>query len=164
MSNVVDSYNVGTGKWQTLSPSSQSHGALGGTANEGKAIFAGGLLTQMVTTDIVETYEPVGLNDCSARDNSSGEAATLCTEVSASILNNELQLRSTCMPVTSFLFMHAPIQAQNPFSNGFLCLTGGIIRIQPPGVATGGVAQGTVDLTSVGIAAPGTHNPAVLAP
>lgn len=60
------------------------------------------------------------------------------------------------MPDKPFLFMYAPSQAQIPFGDGYLCVSGGITRIQPAGVASGGVAQRTVDLPTGGITAPGT--------
>jgi hypothetical protein len=154
----VDSLNAGTGQWASSAPLSQARAGLAAVTVGDQALFAGGTSGPGSPHAQVDVYEPVGLNYCVATANSTGCAASIYATGSKSIASNDLVLSSSCMPNGVFLFFHATNQVQVPFGDGFLCAGGSAVRILPPGFATGGLAEVSVDLPSVGITAPGLRN------
>ena len=154
---VVERFNVGTGRWDSVGPLSIARAFSGAASSGDRAYFAGGLDTGTTTTATVEVYAPVGVNYCGATQNSSGAAATIDASGSASLAANSLVLEATDVPNTAFLFFQGSNQAQLPFGDGFLCTTGGLVRLGQVQIASGGVALAQVDLPSAGIAAPGAR-------
>lgn len=157
-SNVVDRFNVGTGRWDTVGPLSQARVSLAASSGGGKARFGGGALTLTTTSAVLDVYEPVGISYCGATSNSTGNAATIEPTGSASLAANDLVLTAFDVPNTPYLFFHGGAQAQQPFGDGYLCAVGGIVRIGPAAVATNHTAQRVVDLPTAGITALGTRN------
>jgi hypothetical protein len=157
-SDVVDMLNVGTGHWSSSASLSQARAGMGATSVGGKALFAGGSSGFGSPHAVVDVYEPVGVNHCIAAVNSTGCAASISATGSTSLAANDLTLSSVCVPDGFFLFFHGASQAQAPFGNGYLCAGGGLVRIPPPSLASGGLAQKTVDLPSAGITSPGARN------
>ncbi len=62
------------------------------------------------------------------------------------------------MPNAPFLYFHGSTQTEAPFGNGLRCVGGNVVRIGPVGVASGGVAQATIDLPSAGITSAGVRD------
>lgn len=87
-------------------------------------------------------------NYCVASPNSTGLAAKIAGLGPLSQAQNAFQLRATQLPPgQACVFIYAPGQAQVPFGNGFLCLSGSVKRL--PGLPTGaGVATFTLDFTN----------------
>jgi hypothetical protein len=135
---------------------SSGRGDLAATAVGGTALFAGGFDGTAVS-DVVDLYEPVGLNYCLAAQNSVGCAGSISASGSMSLAADDLVLRATCVPNQPFIFFHAAMQMQLPFGNGFRCAGGDLVRL-PVGVAAGNVAQTTVDLSNAQITSPGLRN------
>lgn len=98
----------------------------------------------------------VGSVYCSSNLNSTGGQAAISASGSHLISDNNLTLRAQPVPNQTFLFFHGPNQVDTPFGNGRMCVGGGITRINPPGIASGNVAERAVDLSALGLA-PGTH-------
>lgn len=99
-----------------------------------------------------------GTNYCAVNVNSTGSPASMSNSGSCSVATNQFTLAAGPVPNQPFLFFHAPNQIQAPFGNGFLCAGGGIVRINPPMFATGGVATRLLDLPATGITMPVTRN------
>jgi hypothetical protein len=156
-SATVDLLDSGTGHW-SLGTLSQPRAALCAATLADRSLFAGGTSGPGSPHAEVDVYEPVGLNYCVATANSTGCAASIYATGSKSVASNDLVLSSSCMPNGVFLFFHATNQVQLPFGDGLLCAGGGVVRILPPGFATGGLAEVSVDLPSVGITGPGVRN------
>jgi kelch-like protein 20 len=156
-SDVVDVLNVGTDKWAPTALLSEARFNLAAAAVGGRALFAGGRSPTGISA-VVDVYEPTGLNYCAAKPNSTGAAATIGALGSSSLAANDLVLRAEHLPDKPFLFLHGKTQIQAPFGDGFLCTGGGVKRLGPVGVATGGLAQTSVDLPSAGITTPGVRN------
>ncbi len=98
-----------------------------------------------------------GANYCLANPNSTGNPATISISGSCSITINSFTLSAQPVPNQSFLFFFGPNQTQVPFGNGYLCVGGGLTRINPPMFASGNLATRVIDLVALGIA-PGTQN------
>ena len=158
VSNVVDRYNVGTGRWDVVAPLSQARVFLAGASGGGKIHFGGGATSLTTMSNVLDTYEPVGVSYCGATQNSTGAAASIDASGSKSLAANSLVLRADDVPNTPFLFFHGGSQAQLPFGDGYLCAAGGIVRIGAAAAATGGVAQKTVNLAAAGITTPGARH------
>jgi hypothetical protein len=157
-SDVIDVFNVGTGHWESTPILSQARGYVSALTVGGKALFAGGGNGPGGASAAVDIYEPIGVNYCVAASNSTGVAATIGAIGSSSLAANDLVLSATGVPDAPFIFLHGPAQVQVPFGNGNRCVGGGVTRIPPVGFASGGLAQATVDLPSVGITTPGQRN------
>jgi hypothetical protein len=116
-------------------------------------------VTQRPSLEII--YEPpgscAGTNYCLVNPNSTGNAAIISYSGSCSIAFNDFTLTAQPVPNQSFLFFFGPNQIQLPFGNGFLCVGGGLTRINPPMFASGNVATRSIDLVGLGLA-PGTKN------
>lgn len=101
---------------------------------------------------------PAASSYCSAVPNSTGGSAAMSATGSANLADNNLTLTAEPVPNQFFLFFYGSNQQEAPFGNGFLCVSGGIARINPPGLATGSLAMRAVDLPSIGITSPGSLN------
>ncbi|MDP6369567.1 MAG: hypothetical protein QF615_08160, partial [Planctomycetota bacterium] len=78
-------------------------------------------------------------NYCIANPNSSGAAAAMTSTGSSSVSANDLTLFCTSASATQFgLFFYGPNQVQLPLGDGNLCVTGGIQRLSPPLLTSGG--------------------------
>jgi len=90
-------------------------------------------------------------NYCVGVPNSTGVGATIGWSGSLSVGANAFTLMCTQLPPNaSHVYFFGPSQAQAPFGNGFLCVTGVIARLNPPQVATGsGTSSRYVDLTTI---------------
>ena len=62
-----------------------------------------------------------------------------------------LTLSAGPVPNDVGLFFYGPGQAQVPFGNGFRCVSGLIVRLNPPGPATNNTANRALDLAAQGI-------------
>jgi hypothetical protein len=65
---------------------------------------------------------------CTANNNSTGAPADLTGSGSTSSSAGTLTLTSQPVPDQNSIFFHGMNQSQNPFGNGFMCTTGGIVR------------------------------------
>jgi Regulator of chromosome condensation (RCC1) repeat len=99
----------------------------------------------------------LGTNHCLGIPNSSGEAARISAIGSESLAANDLVLNAVSLPDTPFLFFSGLGQNQAVFGDGYLCVSGNLVRIGIGGTASGGVASSMVDLPSSGITVPGTR-------
>ncbi len=97
----------------------------------------------------------LGVNYCVGAVNSTGSGALMSAAGSNSVSANDLTLTAEPVPNDFGLFIFATTQVQIPFGNGFLCVLGSTVRINPVASASGNVAMRVVDLPSFGIA-PGT--------
>ena len=161
LTTTVHMFNVGTGHWDSNSDLSLGRYVVSAASAAGKALFAGGLwqpVGNSLATDVVDVYEPTGINYCLAAANSAGCAATISATGSKSLSANDVVLSSICVPDAVFIFFHGTSQQELPFGNGTLCVGGNIVRILPPGVGSGGLAQAAIDLPTVGITTPGQRN------
>ena len=157
-SAVVDVLNAGTGGWSSSPALSQARADLASAVVGGKALFAGGSSGFGMPHAVVDVYEPVGLNYCLASPSSTGCAASIAATGSAGLAANDLVLSATCVPDQVFLFLHGATQLQLPFGDGFRCVGGGVLRISPAGLASGGLALRAVDLPAAGITSPGVRH------
>jgi Tol biopolymer transport system component len=78
--------------------------------------------------DIFVRDREVGTKYCIANANSTGSSADLSAFGSASSGAGDLTLTSLPVPNQFGIFFHGMNQSQNPFGNGFMCTTGGIVR------------------------------------
>lgn len=79
----------------------------------------------------------VATSYCSVAPNSVGAGARLSALGSTSVGANELRLRATgCTPSQHGLFFYGPNATQVPFGDGFLCVSGGAHRLNPPSAAS----------------------------
>jgi hypothetical protein len=156
--DLVETFNVGTGKWGLDALPSGPRNVGAATVVGDRAFFGGGFIGNGATTSTVDIYQPVGFNYCQAAVNSTGDAATIAASGSTSLTANNLVLSATCLPDKPFLFFHGGAQQQAPFGDGFLCVSGGLVRIMPPGFANDGLGTTAVDLPSVGITSPGERH------
>ncbi len=86
----------------------------------------------------------IGSKYCIATPNSTGFAADISASGSASSAAGDLTLTSAPVPNQNGIIFHGVNQAQNPFGNGFMCTTGGIVR-GAVFMAVGNVATYTYD-------------------
>ncbi len=70
----------------------------------------------------------IGSKYCVANPNSTGSPADISASGSTSSSAGDLTLTSAPVPNQNGIFFHGTNQVQNPFGNGFLCTTGGIVR------------------------------------
>ncbi len=70
----------------------------------------------------------VGTKYCTANPNSTGSPADISASGSASSSAGDLAVTSAPVPNQNGIFFHGTNQVQNPFGNGFMCTTGGIVR------------------------------------
>jgi len=99
-------------------------------------------------------YEPRVCNatsTCAANPNSTGSPASLTVSGSCAISDASFTLTAAPVPDQPFLFFHGPDPAQIPFGDGFLCISGRLVRVLPPGLASGQVATATLDLGALGL-------------
>ncbi len=88
--------------------------------------------------------EGIGTKYCVANPNSTGSPADLFASGSASSAAGTLKLSSAPVPNQNSIFFHGANPIQQPFGNGFLCLTSGIVRGAVV-MAVGNVATYTYD-------------------
>jgi hypothetical protein len=86
-------------------------------------------------------------NYCKSNNNSTGGKAIISAKGDVRISVNDLTLTAAPVPNQVFLFIHGNSPNETPFGNGYLCIAGGITRVLPPAVATGNMAQRTVDIS-----------------
>ncbi len=78
---------------------------------------------------LIRDRHPVaGPKYCVALSNSTGSPADISASGSASVGAGYLKLESSPVPNQPGVFFHGANQAQIPFGNGFLCVTGDIVR------------------------------------
>jgi len=97
-------------------------------------------------------------NYCTSNPSSTGFPAVIGFSGSCVALVNDFTLTAGPLPDQPFLFFFGNSQIQVPFGNGFLCAGGGIVRINPPAVASGGTATREVDLAASAITSGVTKN------
>ena len=80
---------------------------------------------------IVEYDTGTGLGDnyCINVVNSTGSGAEMSATGTLSIATNNLALHAGPVPNQPGLFFYGPTQLQQPFGNGFLCITGNLVRL-----------------------------------
>jgi len=98
-----------------------------------------------------------GTNYCTPTLNSTGSAATMTLDGSASIGAADFQMSAGPVPDEPFVFYMGPAQISTPFGDGVRCVGGTVTRVWPPGLASGNVATRTIDLAGFG-QIPGTVN------
>lgn len=101
----------------------------------------------VVATDglFVRYHAEIGEGSCAANANSTGFPAAMTAYGSESLYVGDLRLVASPVPDSMGMFFHGPSPNQVPFGNGFLCVTGGIIRLGPPALASQGQAMYDVD-------------------
>ena len=95
---------------------------------------------------------------CISTPNSTGAPARMDWDGSCVALENDFRLWASPVPNRAFLFFFGPNQTQTSFGNGFLCVGGGLTRLNPAGLASGNLAQRQVDLAAYGLTAGTTVN------
>ena len=87
-----------------------------------------------------------GESYCRANPNSTGSPAII-----SSIDNGDGTMTVVAQPVPNQpgIFFHGGNRIELPFGNGFLCTGGGLVRLNPPVVASGNFAQRVVDITTL---------------
>ncbi len=156
-SSRVDYYDALTGSWSSDSQFSE-RSMLAATTWETSAFFGGGD-TYAFSTSTLQTYDPgLGTNYCVANPNSTGSPASISAEGSPSLSADDFTLRASPVPDRPFLYFFAPDRIDSPFGDGHLCAGGGIVRIGPPGVASGQVAERGLSPATLGIAAGSIQN------
>jgi subtilisin family serine protease len=103
---------------------------------------------------------PIGTSYCVAAPNSTGAGATIRAIGSVVVAQNDVSLAVEGLPANKAgLFFFGPTQVQQPFGNGFRCVSGGTLRLGPTQFANAqGVAVRGVDLAAppaLGVIAPG---------
>jgi hypothetical protein len=142
VSAAVDIYDAASGAW-TAATLSVPRSFLAATAVGGYVLFAGGVgIHQATCTDVV---------DVSARPNSTGRAATIGADGSASVAANDLDLLAVDLPASAFAyFLTSRAQgfvAAPGGSQGDLCLGGAIGRFVGPGQVQQASASGAISLS-----------------
>lgn len=99
----------------------------------------------------------VASNYCSTSNNSTGSPAIISAAGSNSVADNNLTLTAGPVPNNIGLFFYGPTQTQVPFGNGFRCITGSIVRLNPPASSSGNTATRVVDLLTQGIGVGSTN-------
>lgn len=85
---------------------------------------------------------------CVGAPNSTGMGASISSEGTTSVTNNDFLLRASDLPDgVPGLFFYGPNQIQAPFGDGFRCVGGSVQRLFPPAQSMGGVAQRMLDFT-----------------
>ena len=77
--------------------------------------------------------------------------ASILAAGSNSIAAGDLTLTAQPVPNQFFIFVYAPARTEVPFGNGFLCVEGATVHLQPPAVASGNVATLSVNPSALGI-------------
>ena len=98
----------------------------------------------------------VGDNYCASVANSAGGPAIISGTGSTSVAANSLTLNAAPVPDQPGIFYYGQTQTQQPFGNGFRCISGSVVRL-PIVNGSGNTAQYTVDLAAQGIV-PGTYD------
>ena len=70
--------------------------------------------------------------------------------VSTSIASNSFDLSATPVPNQPGIFFYGPNQVLLPFGDGFRCVGGTLVRLNPPAAAAGKTANRSVDLNLQG--------------
>jgi photosystem II stability/assembly factor-like uncharacterized protein len=96
-------------------------------------------------------------NYCLANANSTGSAASITFAGSCTAAENHFTLQASPVPDQLFLFFFGPNANQVPFGNGYLCIGGGLTRLNPPAVAAANLASHRVDLAAYGFTAGSTE-------
>jgi len=129
---------------------------------DGWLIFDTGAIHVLVLDDMNSTafamdnltYNPPttgGGNYCASTPNSTGVAAVISYSGSTSLADNNLTLYAAPVPNKPGIFFFGPNQIEIPFGNGFLCVGGGLTRLNPPVVASGNLATYVVDVVAAGL-------------
>lgn len=106
---------------------------------------------------------PFGIGDCQGTNyclttaNSTGLPAGISAVGSTSLATNDLVLSAAAVPNEPYLFFHAATRLQLPFGNGLLCAGGGVVRLNPPAVAAGGLASRVLNV-GLEVGAPGIRH------
>jgi len=89
-------------------------------------------------------------NYCAVNPNSTGFPAIIGSSGSTSVAQNDFGVYATgCPPGQSGIFFYGASQAEIPFGNGFLCVSGQLFRLLPPLTTDAfGIAQYQLDLTT----------------
>ncbi len=103
---------------------------------DGRYVAFHGLATNLVGGDtngvsdvfVRDRGAGIGTKYCPANANSTGAPADLSASGSASSGAGYLMLTSSPVPDQNGVFFHGVHRSQNPFGNGFLCTSGGIVR------------------------------------
>ena len=98
-----------------------------------------------LTVDFTPPANCTATNYCTAPPNSTLSPALISVSGSCSVADAALTLSAGPVPNETFLFFHGAHQVQVPFGDGFLCVSGGIVRIGPPMTASGNLATRTID-------------------
>jgi hypothetical protein len=94
-------------------------------------------------------------NYCSVNKNSTGSGARLHMWGSHRISDNDLRLTAFAVPHEIFLYFYGTTRTEVPFGNGYLCVSGQVVRLGPPKLAVGNAAVRQIDLSGF---LPGTYN------
>ncbi len=89
------------------------------------------------------------VNACSTAPNSVGAGAIMGATGSTSLAANDLVVNVSGAPAGNFgLFVYGPDEQQVPLGDGFLCVGGGILRLNPLVIDGGGMAIEALDLAN----------------
>ena len=100
---------------------------------------------------LVRYHAEIGTSYCVANSNSTGSAGAIEAFGSEALQVGDLRLVASPVPDQMGLFFYGLNANQVPFGHGFQCVTGGLVRLGPPTVATGGVALRDVSIPGSGI-------------
>jgi hypothetical protein len=126
----------GSSAWTATTSGSNSAGIALGHA-VGSVFVVGG-----DTARLVENVPQIGTSYCVGAPNSAGAGASIEVYGSAVVADDDVLLTAHGLPPNlPGIFIVAPLQAQVPFGDGFLCVGGPVTRVLPMLVST---PQGTV--------------------
>jgi hypothetical protein len=93
---------------------------------------------------------PLGTSYCQATPNSTGAPALLGASGSASIASNDFTLLCGPVPNQPGIYFHGPQAVELPFGDGFRCVGGQVVRLDPPVPGVGNQSARAVDLAAQG--------------
>ncbi len=126
----------------------------------GRGVMDNSLFDDCNCNGVPDVDEALGSNYCTGAANSAGAGSSMGAVGSDIVADNDVTLSaSDAPPGVSALFYFGTSQIQAPFGDGFRCVGGSTVRIQPPlSVSGGGKALRTLDLASapaLGVIVPG---------
>lgn len=110
---------------------------------------SGGRLNLHAAALVISDWGDSVVNYCQISPNSAGPGAQLTSLGSTSIAANDFMLiASGAVPLDMGLFYYGSGQAETPFGDGYLCITGTVERLNPPQVSSAlGTSTRAVDFT-----------------
>ena len=116
----------GTSAWTATMPGSFAQAMV--LANTPGSLFVVGGRTAR----LVESVVPIGASYCVGATNSTGVGATMLVFGSAAVADDDVRLVAANLPVNQpGIFLFGPNATQLAFGDGFRCVGGPLVRVQP---------------------------------